>query len=533
MNYAQPAPGQTNAIAKTGGIGVAIFVCLLALPFAGFGLVALMEGAKKIAAGAYLDGAVPCLFGLVFLGVGLGLMALVFWGQKKLNRDAALKARFADRPWMVRPDWADGKIKPASTVPVAVYLIWSILVLAIFVPVLFHIQQALQKHEPGILLVLIFPAAACGLLVKAFVQWRARRRFGDCFFEPAQIPIPLGGVLEGMIQTGKRVTLEHDLHLTLSCIRRSVSGCGKERQVTETPLWQDEKIYKADAALPEPEPGHSGIPVHFKMPTEQPECYSEGMESVFWRLEAQTKTRGVGFNIAFDVPVFKVAGAAIAEADSIRESDPTASLQAPMEDVRRDEHSRIRVGNGPNGREFYFPAARNVGACLFATLMALMLDGISVLTWHKHAPVIFSIAFSLFGLFMTFFVFNAWFKSSRVTINSSGVQAADRWLFFRRSRHFNASEIERFELSIGTTYGYHAFWNIKLIKRGESAFQENKARFERTGQVPPIHLPPVSVGGVTLASDISDRAEAGWLVREMTKSLGHLEGQAGRIVTVY
>jgi hypothetical protein len=532
MNDMQLDIGRSNT-AKPGGLVVAIFVFLFALPFAGFGLFALATSIKQFAGGGDSNNAIGGLvFGMVFLAVGFGLIALVFWGRKKMNRDAALKARFADRPWMARPDWAEGKIKPTFTIPVAAYLIWSFMAVAVSIPALFQIPKAFQKHEPGILIVLIFPVVACGLLVQAFVQWRARRRFGDCFFEPAQTPTPLGGVLEGMILTGKSIRLEHDLYLKLFCIRRTVSGCGKERHVTETPLWQDEKIYRADANLPEPEPGHSGIPVHFKLPANQPECSSPGEESVFWRLDARTKMRGPGFHVAFDVPVFKVAGAAETDDSAPDVSDPTAALQARMEDVRHDEHSRIRINDGLNGREFYFPAARNVGGCITVTIFAAAFCGISVLTYEKHAPILFPIGFGFFGTLLTLFALNSWFKSSRVMVNSSSLRATDRWLFFRRSRHFDVGQIERFDLSIGTTYGNCACWNIKLIKRGQSTFQDNKARFEQTGQIPPMNWPPVSVGAVTLASDIADRAEAGWLIREMTKALGRLENQ-GQVFTLH
>ena len=142
----------------------------------------------------------------------------------------------------------------------------------------------------------------------------------------------------------------------------------------ENVLWQDEKIFKAEAGLPEPEPGHSGIPVFFKLPADQPECYARGNESVFWRLEAKSKMRGPDFYVAFEVPVFKVAGAAVAEAAD--EPDPTAALQMPVEELRRDEHSKIQVTDGPDGREFYFPAARNPGTALFMTLFMLVFNGV-------------------------------------------------------------------------------------------------------------------------------------------------------------
>jgi hypothetical protein len=489
MNNVPTEIGRAQAPAKSGWLGVVVIVVLFALPFTGFGVFALASGIKEIVVGPNKDGATACVFGFIFTSIGLGLVAAVLWGRKKMNQEAVLKARFPDRPWMVRPDWAGGKIKPAYTAPVGVYLLWSCLALAITTPMLFQIPQALHTGQSGIFMLLIFPLAAGGLLTYSFVLWRQHRRFGDCFFEPAQTPTPLGGVLEGMIQTGKPLPLEHPLRLTCTCTRRVVTGSGKERHTSETPLWQEEKVYRADASLPQLGPDHTGIPIHFKLPDDQPECYSQRDESIYWRLEARTK----GFHIAFDVPVYKVAGAAVAEAD---DPDPTAPLQARMEDVRRDEHSRIQISDGPHGREFYFPPARNVGSCFVVTLMTILFSGIVVVTWRAHAPIIFPIAFGGFSLLLVVFTFNAWFKSSRVTIDSSGVQAASHWLLLRRSRQFTAGEVERFDLSCGTTSGTRTFWNIKLIKRG------------------------AATGGVTMASDIADRAEAEWIAGEMNKALG-------------
>jgi hypothetical protein len=527
MTSPQFNPTIRNSSGKSSGIGAVVFLILFATPFAGCGLVALFQGVKKTIAGETENGLMLSLFGLIFSTVGFGLMFEAVWGRKKLQQADELQSRFADKPWQARADWAAGKIKPAATAPVKFFLLWSFLALALSTPGVLAIPKEWQKGNHGILFVLIFPAVAFYLLGYSFVKWRSRKRFGECFFEPAQIPIPPGSVLEGMIQTGKPLKLEHELSLTFSCIRRVVSNSGKERQVNEYPLWQAEKIYSGQASLPQMEDGQTGIPIHFKLPADQPESYSRGSDSVFWRLVAKSKMRGPDFSVAFDVPVFNVAGAIAENAD---EPDPTVALQAPIEEIQREENSRIKVSDGPNGREFYFPAARNIGSAIMVTLFTFLFIGIAAGTYHSHAPVLFPIVFGIIGGLMIFGVVSAWFKSSRVTINSTNVRATNRWLVFSRTRQFSAGDVSQFVTKIGMQSGTQIFTDIKLIPRGgEEKYAADEETFRKTFQdadVPGVKKvvsrfrEATSPSGVTVASSIASVAEANWLVQEMNKALG-------------
>jgi hypothetical protein len=326
---------------------------------------------------------VPLLmFGGFFLVM---ILAVVFSVARGLRRrqnpsPAAGDSSAIAKPWLARPDWAAGKIKSTSTAPIGFFLLWSFLALAMSAPAVHAIPTEWRKGNHLILVALLFPAVAFYLLGYSFVKWRSRRRFGDCFFEPAQIPVPLGGTLEGMIQTGKPLKLEHELNLKFSCIRRVVSGSGKNRSINEYTLWQNEKIYSEQAGLPQTGIG-TGIPVHFKLPTDQPETFSRGNESVFWRLEAKSKMRGPNFRAVFDLPVFKAAGAEISDSSATEadDPDPTATLQAPIDEIRREANSKIKISDGANGREFYFPPAQNVGSALVVTAAAFVLSGIVVL----------------------------------------------------------------------------------------------------------------------------------------------------------
>ena len=536
-----------NPSGKSGGTGSIIFLFLFGLPFAGAGLLVAVLGIGKLMAGNSHDGVPLCLIGLLFSAVGFGLMFAAVYARKSAKQTAESQVRYPDKPWMLQPDWATGRVKSSGVGQAKMLAFMGIMFCGIGgLATALVLTKELPNRNYAALFVLIFPAV--GLVLLAFVVRAAlaRRRFGDCFFEMAAVPGALGGTLEGIIQTGARLRLDHDLHLKLSCIRRVTTGSGKNSSTNDYILWQDEKILKAEADLPEPEPGHTGIPVFFKLPADQPESATGGGDGIHWQLEAKAKMTGVGFHAAFIVPVFQVAEAAEAEADEpdptaalnapmdeIRrdehsnieiadgpdtdEPDPTAGLQAPIEEIRRDEHSRIQVTDGPNGREFFFPAARNWGT---ATGLTIFLGGWTGAIWATirfDAPLLFPIVFGFAEVVIFLLCFSLWFKSSRVTVDSMSVRATSRWLFFSRTRQFAASDVARFATKQGMQSGSRVFTNIKLItRRSDEQFAAEKEKFPGAFQNGGFPGP----SGVTVASGIASAPEAKWLVQDMNKALG-------------
>lgn len=226
---------------------------------------------------------------------------------------------------------------------------------------------------------------------------------------------------------------------------------------------------------------------------------------------------GPDFTAAFEAPVYQVAGAAVAE----DEADPTAAMQMSVEEIRRDENSRIQITDGPNGREFYFPAARNPGAAFSLSIALLAFGGFTVMARLLFHSLFFEIAFGLVSLLVLVGCINLWLKSSRITVNSSGVTALSRWLLFTRTRRFEAGEIVDFDTKIGMTSGNKAYYNLKLVTRASAdSFAARKARYQQTGERPPPKFGISDPAGVTLAGGIASRPEADWLVREMTRALG-------------
>lgn len=515
--------GSSKAESKAGSLASRIVLFLFATPFAAFGLFAIWGGIQQRHESGARNGVLIALFGLVFAAIGFGLMYAAVTAERRRKAAEAKWQTQTDggtKPWLARADWATGKIKSsagAQTVILAIMAVAFCGMGGMFT--FFMLPEEWRKGNHQALFVLIFPLIGIGLLTAFIRSVLARRRFGDCFFEMAAIPGAIGGTLEGLIQTGARLQLEHGLTLKLSCIRRVATGSGKNRSTQESILWQDEKVLNPPGGLPEPEPGRSGIPVYFKIPAGQPECFARGNEAVLWRLEAGAKMSGPDFTAAFEVPVFQVAGIAVAT----DEADPTAALQMPVEEIRRDENSRIQITDGPRGREFYFPAARNAGPAFFLTVFFLVWSGVIWFMLEKRAPILFPIVFGFFDVLIFFGLLQAWFKSSRVTINSSGVTLQNRWLFFSRTRQFEAGEIADFDTVVGMTSGTKAFHDIKLITHEfeRNNFEANKQHYQQTGERPRLKDFRIRDGrGITLGSAVASTPEAKWLVREMTKALG-------------
>ena len=197
----------------------------------------------------------------------------------------------------------------------------------------------------------------------------------------------------------------------------------------------------------------------------------------------------------------------------------------PAEEIRRDERSRIQVNDVPGGREFYFPAARNLGTAAFTTMFMVVFNGAAVFMYREHAPILFPIVFGLVGVLLIVGVFNLWFKSVRITINSTRVDLTKSWLFFSLTRDYAASDYARFATKMGMQSGSTIFTDIKLVRVGADAeFAEKMKRFEGAQQGNQVAMErfrqAAGPSGVTVANSIATAAEAEWLVKEMNRALG-------------
>jgi len=465
---------------------------LLSLPFALLGIFALVLLLHdEVGSGFAMpkQKAIGLLSGFIASG---GFIALIFGitAKKRALKTPKLQSPIPEtieKPWLNRQDWADGRIISSSRK--AVLLLWIFVAFwcaasaAISLAV---VPQQLDQGNHAALIALIFPVVGLALIFFALNTTLAWRKFGQSIFEMATVPTASGGTLEGMVRVNAKLQPEHGLHLQLSCVRRTTIHAGKNRGTTEKILWQDEKWLRAD--LPQTDVKATGIPVYFKLPDNLPESTASGGDGIDWRLEASAKVRGPNFHAAFEVPVFKLAEIPVPSDDTSKQ------YQMSLDEMRKQIHSRIRVSNLPDsGREFIFPAARNLGFATGATVIWLIWTGVIILLIYKHAPPLLPLVSGAADLLMTVFLINLWFHHSRVVIAAGQLKIEISWFGFKKRRIIKSSDVANFATEVGANVGHSAYYDLKVRTRDRQEF--------------------------TVAKHLSNKPEADWLVREMIAGL--------------
>ncbi|HUA39165.1 MAG TPA: hypothetical protein VMA35_12310 [Candidatus Sulfopaludibacter sp.] len=464
-------------------------VILLALPFALLGLAALVMLVHDLVGGIPKQRAITILS---FIAACIGFVALIFGinAKKMAMKTAGLKPstpEISEKPWLGRKEWATGRI--ASGARKSVILLWifvifwlafSTVITVVVVPPEWH------RGNHAVLLALIFPLVGVAVLVFAVNTTLAWRRYGQSIFEMAAMPGTLGGTLEGMIQIQSRLQPEHGLHLRLSCCRRTTTGSGKSRSITEKILWQDEKWLRPD--LPQTDLNATGIPVYFRLPASQPESTTSRGDGIHWKLEASAKVRGPNYHATFEVPVFTLPETPAPN------DDPTAPYQMSLEEIRQQLHSHIQVNDlADGGKEFIFPAGRNPGFATGATVFLLIWTVVVVLLLWKHAPFIFPLVFGAIDLLMAAFVFDLWFRRSRVVATPAQLQIQTAWLGFKKQSALKVADVAGIATDVGASAGHTAYYDLKIRMRDGRE--------------------------VAAAKNLGSKPEADWLVQQMAAAV--------------
>ncbi|MGD2217065.1 MAG: hypothetical protein PVJ64_09920 [Gemmatimonadales bacterium] len=118
-----------------------------------------VNGLRAVAAGKWGDAGLSLAFGLLFGGVGFGLLAALFRGRKRQQELERLQGEHPAEPWLWRADWAAGRI-----------------------------EGYLREGEALALLVLVLPLVGAGLLVWAIRATIRHRKFGVSVFRMASAP---------------------------------------------------------------------------------------------------------------------------------------------------------------------------------------------------------------------------------------------------------------------------------------------------------------------------------------------------------
>jgi MFS family permease len=408
--------GVNSAPKDRSGIIAILVVCLFGLPFAGFGLLAFLRAIKQI--GAPPGGQsfwYPLMFGLIFSGIGFGLIFLVLFGSKSYARQRQLQAEHPAEPWLWRADWAAGRVQSRTENNLILTWVGTIFWNLISFPVaIFVVPMAVTQKDPVAYAALVFPAVGIFLLVYAIRQTIAFLEFGKTYFEMASVPGVVGRELKGCIQARFPHSPDHGVTLRLSSVHRYETGSGNTQSTHENILWREEKELNPGQLCPGPT--GTTIPVAFKIPFNAQPTEKVGPRDEFlWLLEATANVPGIDYHDIFEIPVFRTAQSPT-EAEAVAEE---AAFAAPAIGATRPQQPTIQVRPVADGTEFYFAAARNTSFGISTTIFAAIFGGIGYFLTHTRAPFIFPVAFGGFGLLIGYISVQMWLGTTRVVIGSS------------------------------------------------------------------------------------------------------------------
>ncbi len=436
-------------------------VVLFLLPFAGFGLFAAVQAVRTASAGDVGQAGLLAIFALVFGGVGIGGIAGVLAGRRKLAEADALRANHPESPWLWRTDWAAGRIEDSGRTARWGAWIFAGLWNLISIPSAWlAVRSAMEKGNKAALIALLFPLVGLGLLVAAVRATLRYRRYGVSVLELKTTPVALGHGLIGAVRTTSDLTARDGFRLVLNCIRRVTRGTGKRRSTSETILWQEER--RVPGRLGRTEHGMATtIPVAFGLPADGSPCDDRDRnDRVLWRLEVSADVPGVDYHSSFDVPVFRTAGSATPRtAEEERELlDPSGSAE-----YRQSPASRIQVATNRRGTEINFPAARNPGAAFGVTVFLALWVGCIALMIYLGAPLAFPIVFGLVALLLVWGALELWLRVTRITVEGGTVTVGSGYLTPSRERRFSADEITEVAASTGMQAGGRLYYDLTLV----------------------------------------------------------------------
>jgi hypothetical protein len=465
------------------------FIFLFALPFAAFGVYALAQTVNHLLTG---EGNGPVwlglLFGIVFSGIGFGLIFLVVFGSRIQRRDLRLRAEHPSEPWLWRKDWAAGRIQSQTRAGMIGAWVFALFWNLISAPIGFAVIPGQVAKNPAVLLGLIFPLVGIFLLIHAIRQTIAYSEFGRTYFEIPSVPGVVGCELKGTIQARFPHSPDHGVHLRFSCVNRVTTGSGNSSSTSERIVWRDEADLNPTQIYPGP--AGTSIPVDFRIPRDaQPTAERSPGDRIVWLLEAMADVPGVNYHDIFEVPVFRTQ-----QTPAQPEAEPARYAAQP---VTQPPVMTVQVQASGAGTEFFFPAGRNKGFAATSSFFLALFGGVTVAVLYFNVPKIFGVFFGFFALLLLYITLQLWFGTTRVGIGSGVLRLQSGWLGGGKVREFTLGDIQGITDRINSQQGGATgvpYYDIEMQLRSGNKF--------------------------TLGRTLSNKREAEWLVEEMRRLAG-------------
>lgn len=430
---------------------------LFAAPFALAGLLVLGLGVHRAMAGAWHDAGVAALVGVVFTGVGVGLVVSTFIAGRKEEARERRRREHPDRPWLWRPDWAAGSIDSADRKTMRVATLFAAFWNLISIPMLVALlPKVLDADPPKAALVLLFPAVGVALLV-----WAARtiiryRKYGLSRLEMDPVPAVIGHGFRGVVHARFPGVPPSSVRVALTCLKRVVDE-GRNRSVQERILWQDERTVAPARARDRT--GGATIPVALRIPDDPPPTDPDPSDDrILWRLQVDADVPGVDYAAIFEVPVFGEGTDTAGAIQALDESPP------PVEEpFQPPPDSKIRVRQTRRGTEIFLPPARNPGAALGLTGFTALWTGAVVLIHELSVPVFFVAAFGVMDVLLVIGTLNLWFGTCRLQADRHELRITGGLLGLGRTRTLSVDEIADLQVKVGMQAGKTPYYDLRVI----------------------------------------------------------------------
>jgi hypothetical protein len=462
----------------------------LGLAFCLFGATMLGLSGYQIHAGDIGLAAFAALSGIIFAGVGIGLILTLRHDVRIQTATNRLREQHPDAPWLWRSDWAAGHIlSEGSANALASWLFaifWNAIAWPLFYFIYFNPGQPFRALAGFEIVSLIFPFSGIvliGLALRATLRWLTAR---GSFFEMASIPGQIGGTLSGTIRLMPPSRANREFKLVLSCVNRKVDHSSSSASTQEQVLCRAEQTVRGST--------FGGIEVQFEIPPEAHQTDSADADNTYtWRLDATAPFSPRTSEAQFEVPVFNVAQIP----DRKRFTDRTAE-EPPTDDQSfvPPPNFPVRLRALPNGAtEFYFPPCRAPAAAVGATLFTAGWSAMFLMIIHIDAPIVFDAIWAAFDAFMIFWVASLWLGDTRITLDGSSIDIARGvpGLAFSH-RTIPASEVHAVAAAVGSRTGSITYYRVRLTYGDDRK--------------------------LSFGDGLSDRRAAEWLAHEIAGHLG-------------
>lgn len=400
-------------------------------------------------------------FGLVFAGVGIGLIVATRYGAKKLAAEETEQARYPDEPWRWRADWASGRItssaRTAAYVAIGFAVFWNLVSL----PVLLFVPEEIAGGNRLAAIALLFPLIGAGLAVWAGRAWLQMRRFKVATLTIPAGPVVAGGRLKGTVRVDAEVPVAADFRLELACVEERTRGSGKNRERSERLLFQREwRVPRHQCQVTQT---LTTIPVDTTVPRDQPltdTSVSDDRRTVTWRLDVTGECPGPDFWSRFELPVFALAA-------TPAEAEP-ASLAASPRRTHLDAHTLAAHGidyvRAAHGHETWtFRRARHKGLAVGMTLFSAVWTAMAaVLFTVDDVPVLIPIVVALFDTLFVGWALSLWLTEHRITLDKGLLTLERSGIFGRRLVEVPLQWLRGVSAQRGMQAGNKLYYDLKV-----------------------------------------------------------------------